>query len=146
MAISATVKNRHWNEWKRIKRFLLYGASTRKMMAGINVTYASMPATLSVKPAAGTAAAAGPPETRLAQAGQVLTPSGICAPHVLQNAMEPPMSCRFRVRGRVRGKVTKTTLQSNEIPELILEFSCVALSEISQIRHFERLPPPRFGH
>src|SRR5438045_3666466 len=56
-----------------------------------------MPAMLSVKPAAGTAAAtAGPPETRLAQAGQVVAPSGICAPHVLQNAMEPPMSCRLK--------------------------------------------------
>src|SRR5436309_8811330 len=32
---------------------------------------------------------------------------------------------------RVRGKVTKTTLQSNGIPKLILEFSCVALSEMS---------------
>jgi len=102
---------------------------------------------LAVKPAAGTAAAtAGPPEMRLAQAGQVVEPSAICAPHVLQYAMRTSNELPLQDRVRLRGKVTKTTLQSNGIPKLILEFSCVALSEISKIRHFERLPPPRFGH
>ena len=48
--IRAAAKNKHWKEWNRINRFLLYGAITRNKIEGIMVTYASAPATLSVRP------------------------------------------------------------------------------------------------
>src|SRR6185437_2259700 len=47
----------HWKQWKRMKGFVLYGAITRKMIAGMMVTYASAPAAVSLNPSAGAAAA-----------------------------------------------------------------------------------------
>ncbi len=38
IAIIATQKKMHWKEWKRMKRFRLYGSMTKKMIGGIIVT------------------------------------------------------------------------------------------------------------
>jgi hypothetical protein len=50
--IQQAASARHWNEWKRMKEFLLYGSSTRNTIAGMIVIYASAPATLSLNPLA----------------------------------------------------------------------------------------------
>src|SRR5712692_8734150 len=63
-----------------MKRFLLKGSTSRKIMAGMKVRYASAPSMWSLSPPvateAGSAAATGFP-----QAGQKALMSGICAPH-----------------------------------------------------------------
>src|SRR5271169_6623730 len=86
--VQATAKKRHWKAWKRTKRFLLNGSSTRNTIAGMIVTYARAPATLSVSPAAGdvTGFTLWPP----AHFGQV-PPSTICVPQVGQKATRPPL-------------------------------------------------------
>jgi len=40
----------HCHEWNRTNEFLLYGSITRKMIAGMIVTYARAPAALSESP------------------------------------------------------------------------------------------------
>src|ERR1700674_4819716 len=59
------------------------------MIAGIKVTYASIPATLSVSPEA---AVAGKTAARPLHAAHTVAPSATCAPHILQNAIgvSPP--------------------------------------------------------
>src|ERR1700722_15735023 len=79
--VQATAKNRHWKAWKRTKRFLLNGSTTRNTIAGIMVTRASAPATLSASPPPVGTAATAPP----AHFGQP-APSGIWVPQVGQNA------------------------------------------------------------
>ncbi|MCU1295928.1 MAG: hypothetical protein JWO91_206, partial [Acidobacteriaceae bacterium] len=66
-----------WNEWNRTNLLLLYGSITKKTMAGIMVTYASIPAMLSDKPPVVpvTAGATGPTE-RL-HTGHTVAPAGI---------------------------------------------------------------------
>src|SRR5579871_637565 len=59
-------------------------------MAGMMVTYASMPATLSVMPPAVAAAGAPAGAVRPAHTEHIVEPSGTCAPQLLQNAIEMP--------------------------------------------------------
>jgi len=73
-----------------------------------------MPPVLAGAEAAGGAAAARP-----AQAAQVVVPSGICAPHELQNAIavssSAVMASKIPVsRNGVGGKLPKMARQSNE--------------------------------
>src|SRR5690242_15059894 len=97
--------------------FLLYGSSTRKTIAGIIVTYASAPATLSVNPlaeAAGAGAAAAPvalaPAADRPQAAQKVAPSGKVAPHPLQKAITASPSRT--------AKVAVHRLFGRKVPEL----------------------------
>src|SRR6185437_6026016 len=100
MANRATLKKMHWNAWKRIKLLRLYGAIARKMIAGMKVTYASIPATLSAMPpaAAGAAATAAPPPVDSTSTGrphlaQNVEPSLICPPQLAQKAIDFPHIC-----------------------------------------------------
>src|SRR5260221_2149500 len=68
-----------------MKRFLLKGSSTRNTIAGIMVTYARAPATLSVSPPA--AVVAPPLGAAPAHFGQA-APSATCDPQFGQNAMK----------------------------------------------------------
>src|SRR5882724_2300343 len=83
----ASVKNRHWKEWKRTNLFLLYGSITRKRIAGIKVTYASAPAMLSVNPPPCADATTGAAVADCPQLGQAATPAGISLPQPVQNAI-----------------------------------------------------------
>src|SRR5438270_3061125 len=46
-AIAAILRKMHWKAWKRTYLLLLYGSITRKIIAGMIVMYASIPAVLS---------------------------------------------------------------------------------------------------
>src|SRR5208282_1437704 len=52
-ASAATLRKMDCQAWKRTYEVLLYGSTTRKMIAGINVMYAIAPAALSVRPDCG---------------------------------------------------------------------------------------------
>src|SRR5579864_3582081 len=69
-----------------------------------------MPATLSAMPPAVAVATGGPPAgtARLAHAAQVIVPSGICAPHVLQNAIESSWVAMGESEGLPSGGVAET--------------------------------------
>src|ERR1700693_3821688 len=69
------------------------------MIAGIKVTYASIPATLSVSPEA---AVAGKTAARPLHAAHTVAPSATCAPHILQNAIgvSPVSQLRSHEPGR----------------------------------------------
>src|SRR5271169_1745961 len=74
----ASVKKRHWREWKRTKRFRLYGPTARKNVAGMNVRYPKAPAipsgNIPTRPWARVAVCMGRP-----QPAQNAAASGICA-------------------------------------------------------------------
>src|SRR5215469_3477847 len=118
-----------------------------------------MPATLSVIPWPGAAVAAGAPapELRPAQAAQVVVPSAICAPHMLQNAIR----C-LRVYGTgdaqnrreiplpsgVRGNVSKTGSQK-QLPNWAMLGLCgprILLSQIAEQGQTKSRPLKRLYH
>src|SRR5579872_389063 len=71
---------------------------TRKTIAGMMVTYANIPATLSVMPPVLAVACGigGAVAARPAQAAQVVVPSAICVPHMLQKAIGVSSSVVWR--------------------------------------------------
>jgi hypothetical protein len=69
----ARAKKRHWNAWNRTKRLRLNGSKTKNIIAGIIVTYANAPATLSDKPPAEDGAACVATPAARPQAGQNAT-------------------------------------------------------------------------
>src|SRR5580693_5322894 len=87
-----------------------------------------MPATLSAIAPVEAATGAAATGARLAHAAQVVVPSAICAPHMLQNAIEKTLRSDETspldrpptyAPSSVRGKVSKRSCQSNgQIPEI----------------------------
>src|SRR5438876_10768907 len=72
------------------------------MIAGMMVTYANMPATLSVMPPVVLCAVPAAGAAERPHAGQVVVPSGICVPHALQKAMGSLLGTRIHARYRPR--------------------------------------------